>query len=270
MQNRSYLFVPATRTDLIPKAFASGTDAVVVDWEDAVTDERKDEARSLLADYQRDDGRAIWLRINGSAHPDHETDLQAAAKLSCLSGIILPKVTQAATVEQVAERCGLPLIAAIENAEGWLALPEIAAAKGLSALTYGCLDLADQLNLAFGSPAASALINRLRGEMVLHSVVNGLQAPVSSVFPDFQNEAGLRADIEYWRDMGLGGMLCIHPKQVAAVHELLHPGAEKLAFARKVCAAAERTTLGAFQIDGKMVDAPVIAQCRRLLAQYGD
>ena len=106
--------------------------------------------------------------------------------------------------------------------------------------------------------------------MVLHSAVNGLQAPVSSVFPDFQDEAGLRADIEYWRDMGLGGMLCIHPKQVAAVHELLHPGEEKLAFARKVCTAAERTTLGAFQIDGKMVDAPVIAQCRRLLVQYGD
>ena len=128
MQNRSYLFVPATRTDLIPKAFASGADAVVVDWEDAVTDERKDEARVLLADYQRDDGRAIWLRINGSAHPDHKTDLQAAAKLSCLSGIILPKVTQAATVEQVADRCSLPLIAAIESAEVWLALPEIAAA----------------------------------------------------------------------------------------------------------------------------------------------
>ena len=75
MQNRSYLFVPATRTDLIPKAFASGADAVVVDWEDAVSDERKDEARSLLAAYDHDDGRKIWLRINGSRHPAHHADL---------------------------------------------------------------------------------------------------------------------------------------------------------------------------------------------------
>ena len=270
MQNRSYLFVPATRTDLIPKAFASGADAVVVDWEDAVSDERKDEARSLLAAYDHDDGRKIWLRINGSRHPAHHADLQAISELSCLCGLILPKAEDAATIGTVARQTGLPLIAAVESARGWLALPQIAAAPGLTALTYGCLDLAADLNLSFGTPAAADLINRLRGDLVLYSAANGLEAPVASVFPDFGHEEGLRADIGYWRDIGMGGMLCIHPKQVSIVHELLHPGEEQLAFARKVCEAAERTSLAVFQIDGKMVDAPVITQCRRLLARYPD
>lgn len=268
MQNRSYLFVPATRTDLINKAFASGADCVVIDWEDAVADQHKHHARQLLAAHDQQDGRKVWLRINGAQHAEYAADLAAVPTLSCLSGIILPKTETAAAVEHAAHTCRLPVLAVIESVRGWLNLPEIAGAEGLVALSYGCLDLANELNLSIGTPAAEQVFNRLRTDLLLHSVSHSLLAPVAAIYPDFQNDAGLEADITFWRDMGFGGMMCIHPKQVAAVHRLLHPSEAALAFARKVCHAADHSQQAAFQIDGKMIDAPAIMQARRLLAQY--
>ena len=268
MQNRSYLFVPATRIDLINKAFVSGADCVVIDWEDAVADQQKDHARQLLTEHDQQDGRKVWLRINGAQHVEYDADLKAIQTLSCLSGIILPKVETAEAIEHTTQTCQLPVLGVIESVRGWLNLPKIAGAQGLVSLSYGCLDLANELNLNIGTQAAEHVFNRLRTDLLLHSRFHALLAPVAAIYPDFQNETGLEADITFWRDMGFGGMMCIHPKQVSAVHRLLHPSEAALEFARKVCHAADHTQQAAFQVDGKMIDAPAIMQARRLLAQY--
>ena len=260
---RTWLFVPATRPERIPKAFAAGADAVIVDWEDAVEADNKNRARQCLDNYH---GTPVWLRLNAASSSEHAADLAAATALqSKISGVLLPKAETATSIAHIAQTLGKPVLAVIETAQGMVGLPEIARAKGLAGLSYGCLDLANQLGLATGTEAAETLFDRIRTDLLLHSAANNLTAPIESIFPDFRNETGLRAYVEKWRDMGMGGMLCIHPTQIATVHHTLQASAEALAFARRVCAAAEESGLAVFHLDGQMIDLPVILRARRLL-----
>lgn len=261
---RTLLFVPGTQLELIPKAFATKADGVIVDWEDAVEADKKASVRQSLANYE---GPPIWLRLNSASSPEHEADLQAAAELSCLIGVLLPKTETSADVRRVADKLGKPVIAVIESAKGMVALPQIAHAKGVSGLSFGCLDLANELGLKKGSAAAEMFFCRLRTDLLIHSAANGLMRPIDSSYPDFNNEAGLLKRLSQWRDLGFGGMLCIHPSQVPLVHEALRATAEELAFARKVCQTADETGSAVFIVDGQMVDLPVIISARRLLQQ---
>ena len=261
---RTLLFVPATRTEMIPKAFASGADVVIIDWEDAVEIENKTLARQSLVNYE---GPPVWVRINAASSSEHEADLKAVAALNCVLGVLLPKTETSADVRRVADTLGKPVIAIIESAKGMVALAQIAHAKGISGLSYGCLDLANDLGIKTHSPAAEIFFNRVRTDLLFHSRANNLMAPIDSVYPDFHDANGLRAYVQQWRDMGFGGMLCIHPNQVAVVHEALPATAEELAFAQKVCQTADETGAAVFHVDGQMVDPPVIATARRLLKQ---
>jgi len=92
-----------------------------------------------------------------------------------------------------------------------------------------------------------------------------LSPPIDTVYPDFNDEIGLSARVSLWSQMGMSGMLCIHPKQVAVVQQALKPTDKALSFAQRVVEEYERSGQAVFEIDGQMVDAPVIARCRQLL-----
>ena len=92
----------------------------------------------------------------------------------------------------------------------------------------------------------------------------GLAPPVAGVTPEIDDDARLLADLARARAHGFGAKLCIHPKQVAAVHAALQPSAVELDWARRVITAAEGTQ-GAVQIDGRMVDKPVLQRAHILL-----
>lgn len=264
---KTCLFVPANRPERIAKAFASGADEVIVDWEDAVPDSEKAEARAATAAYCRTpDAPAVWLRINGTASPHHAGDVAAAAALSEIKGVFLAKTETAADIESVFRAIGKPVAAVIENVQGWGNLADIARACGVAALTYGCLDLANSLGVRYGTAAAQTVFDRLRTDLLIHSRLNRLAAPIETVYPDFNDTSGLQNAARYWHDMGFGGALCIHPKQVSAIKEALRPSENELAFATKVLAEAARSGAAVFQVAGRMVDAPVIAWARHVLA----
>lgn len=263
---QTYLFVPANRPERIAKAFAAGADEVIVDWEDAVPADEKAAARAATADYCRSGAPAVWLRLNGAASPHHAADLAAAAALPEIKGVLLAKTETAAEVETVYQQIGKPVIAVIENVHGWNNVPDIARTNGVAAFTYGCLDLANSLGVRYGTAAAQTVFDRLRTDLLLHSCLNQLAAPIETIYPDFNDTTGLQNAARYWHDMGFGGALCIHPKQVAAIKEALRPSENELAFAAKVLDEAERSGAAVFQVDGQMVDAPVIAWARHVLA----
>ena len=262
-----FLFVPGNRLDLIPNAFGIGADEVAVDWEDALAEAEKDQAMLDLAAYcGSGDAREIWLRVNSADSSRFARDCRALTELPAVKGVILPKAERPADITELHLGCGKSVIALIETAKGILNLPQIAFAQGLHALSYGCLDLSNELGLNFGTPAADTFFNRLRTDLLLHSRLNGLFPPIETVFPNFSDDEGLRRHTVFWRDMGFGGMLCIHPKQVALAKILLQPAPEDAAFAEKVLTEAEHGR-GVFQVDGKMVDAPVIARAKKLLGR---
>ena len=262
---RSALFVPGSRPERFSKALACGADVVIVDFEDAVEEHLKRQARELLGEFLARSAQVrLLVRINSAEHAEHEADLSFCQRHDGVVGIVLPKAESAHQVARVAA-IGKPVWPIIESARGWLALGEIASSAGGERLTFGALDLGLDLGLNTGSVVAEGVLDQMRLAVLLHSRANGLVAPLDTVFPAFDDLDGLRLALGRARDMGFGGALCIHPKQVSTVHEALAPTETQLLWARKVLAAAQ-STQAAFQLDGQMIDAPVLSHAQRLLA----
>jgi citrate lyase subunit beta/citryl-CoA lyase/(S)-citramalyl-CoA lyase len=265
-QNKTWLFVPATRIDRVAKAFASGADVVIVDLEDAVASEDKADARKALQQYHDSaDYQAIWVRINKAGSEAFIKDIALCQQMPKLAGVILAKAEQVSDIEQAYQGSGLPIIALIESAVGLYHIDAMANVSGLVGFSYGFLDLCNDLRVQVGTPAADITANQVRYQLVLTSKVHELAAPIDTVYPDFNDEVGLNARVQLWSQMGMSGMLCIHPKQVAVVQHALKPTESELSFAKRVVEEYERSGQAVFEIDGQMVDAPVIERCRQLL-----
>jgi (S)-citramalyl-CoA lyase len=265
---RSALFVPGSRPERFAKALAAGADAVIVDFEDAVEEPLKAQARAHLAAFLQAAPQAtVWVRVNAPQHAQHSADLAFCAQHAGVVGLLLPKVENAAQIA-VARQGGKPLWPIIESAKGLLALQPIAQAEGVERLSFGSLDLALDLDLNTDSAAARQFLDQARMAVQLHSRGAGLLPPLDGVFPAIDDAEGLQQAMRHAYDMGYGGALCIHPRQVAVIHAALAPSAGELAWARKVVDASEAANgAGAFQLDGQMVDAPVVLRAQRLLAR---
>ena len=269
-QNKTWLFVPATRIDRIDKAFASGADAVIVDLEDAVAKQDKAAARDALKNYYDEQNakqtyRPIWLRINQAGSEEFFKDIVLCQQMPNVAGVLLAKAERAEDIESVYQLIDLPIIALIESAIGLYQVDSMAKAGGLAAFSYGFLDLCNDLQVQVGTPAADIIANQIRYQLILTSKVHQLSPPIDTIYPDFKDEVGLGDRVQLWSQMGMAGMLCIHPKQVATVQQYLHPTDRELEFAKCVVEEYERSGQAVFEIDGEMVDAPVIARSRQLL-----
>ncbi|MDQ6681347.1 MAG: aldolase/citrate lyase family protein, partial [Pseudomonadota bacterium] len=184
-----------------------------------------------------------------------------------LTRLMLPKTESAEQVAAVA--AALPqvaVLALIESALGVDRVAAIAASPSVSRLVFGTLDFALDLDLDVG-PDDGAL-TYAASRIAIASRVAGLPAPVAGVTPEFTDEARLLADWAESRRHGYGAKLCIHPKQVAPIHRALQPSAEALDRARRVL-GAEAASPGAAQLDGRMVDRPVVLQAQRTLRLAG-
>ncbi len=266
---RTALFVPATRLERIAKALASGADAVIVDLEDAVAPADKEAARQALAAHlQAHPAQRVWIRINGPGEAQHAEDVALCRASAAVAGIVVPKVDDAAALA-LAAAAGKPLWPIIESAAAVQALEAIVAVPAAQRLCFGTLDMEVALGLESGSAGAAALLDQLRGRLVLASARAGLEPPLDGVFPDFHDPDGLAAAMARARGMGFGGALCIHPVQVAVIHRVLEPDPAQLRWAGAVLEHAARHGPGVFVHEGRMVDAPVLALARRLLARAG-
>ena len=161
MKIRSALFVPASRPERIPKALASGADAVIVDLEDAVEEPLKAEARANLEAFLTDHRQArLLVRVNAPLHPGQAADLELCRRQPGIVGVVLPKVESAVQVGP-ATAIGKPVWPAVESAAGVHALPAIARVPGVERLTYGGLeqpriDLGDRLTGLHGAVEVGA------------------------------------------------------------------------------------------------------------------
>ncbi|AJD47732.1 citrate lyase subunit beta [Isoalcanivorax pacificus W11-5] len=263
---RSALFVPASRPERIPRALASGADCVIVDLEDAVATDDKNSARDALAAFLRqhpDSGIAV--RVNGCDTPWFSDDLALCRAYPGIRAVVLPKTESARQVTQ-ARTAGLPVWPLIESAAGLLALAEIVRADGVERLSYGGLDLGVDLGLTPGTDGAARMLDAVRYQLLVHARAAGLPAPLETVCTEFNDAATVRRVARLARDSGFAGMLCIHPKQIAPAHDGFGYDAADVAWARRVLDMAAEHHGAAFQLDGRMVDAPVILRAQRIVA----
>lgn len=264
---RTFLFVPASRPERIAKALATGTDIVIVDLEDAVAPADKPAARAaLLAWLDAHADERVTVRINAAGTAWHEDDL-AACRHPGVAGVMLPKADSAAQVEHAHGTSAKPVLCIVETGQGLEALPQIARAQGCARLVFGKLDLAVELDLVPDESDPEELVFLpWRAALVLASQRAGLPAPLDGVFTVIGDAAALSRYAARARRHGFGGQLLIHPTQVAAVAAAFTPSAQDIGWAQAVCRAAEAAGGGAAVLDGRMIDAPVIARAERILA----
>lgn len=265
---KTFLFVPANRPERIDKALASGADAVIVDLEDAVAPDAKDAARQALAGWlaAAGDRQPVLVRVNAVDTPWHAADL-AVCRAGGIAAVMLPKAETAADMERVYATTQRPILPIIESALGVHHVLHIAQAPGCARLVFGKLDLAIDLGLEQADDDREEIVFQpYRAPLVLASRLAGLASPVDGVFTALDDGAGLAAYARRARRDGFGALLLIHPRQVAAVAVALAPAAQELAWAQRVMAASTDARGNAAVVDGRMIDAPVIARARRMLA----
>lgn len=264
---KSVLFVPGSRPERFDKAFATGADQIIVDFEDAVEEVLKPQARLNLDQYLKQNSSArVVVRINAADHPEHKADLEFCKRTQAVAAVMLPKAESQAQISDLS-LIEKPLWPLIESAKGVLAIAGIAQVPGVERLTFGALDLGLDLGLKAGSRSAEKVMDQVRLTLLLESVNAGLAKPIDTVFADIANYDGLRQMASDGRDMGFGGMLCIHPSQVVVANEVYSPTEAEIDWANKVIAAASIQSAGAFRLEGRMVDAPVIRQARQLIEE---
>lgn len=260
---RSYLFVPATRTDRIAKAQAAGPDAVIVDLEDAVAPSDKAAAREAAARDLPGAG-AVFVRVNGPHSEWFEEDLKLCAALG-LGGVIVPKAEAVEQLRHAAKRLkpGTPILPLIETARGYANLAALGKAPQVQRFVFGSIDF--QLDLGITGEGDELLY--FRSGLVLASRLAGIQPPVDGVSVEINDIERVREDALRGKRLGFGGKLCIHPRQVAPVNACFYPGAEDIAWAKRIVDAAAAAKGAAVAVDGKMVDRPVILKAEEILRE---
>lgn len=270
----SFLFVPATQPERLPKALASGADLVIADWEDAVAPADKERARTALADalaaLPAPQRARLLVRINSEATPWFAADLQALAQLTAqgLAGAVVPKAERAQTLQAVAQAAGpqAALVPLVESVAGLAAADALAAAPQVARLAFGHLDFQVDAGMACTDDEQELLPVRMA--LVLASRRAGLAAPIDGVTVDTRNPERMGRDAERARRMGFGGKLCIHPAQVPVLHAAFDPDEAAVTHAQRVRQALEQAGGGVCVLDGRMVDAPVLAQAEQTLLRH--
>ncbi len=267
-QARTLLFVPGNRPERFEKAARCGADAVVLDLEDSVPPADKLAARGAIArEWARLQGLGVPLvvRINTADGEIGRADLAWLAALPSPAAVMVPKAESVSVLEQVHHALrDVPILALIESAAGYAALPSLGGASGVLRLVVGHIDFLADTGLQCDDDESE--LAPLRFAVNIATRLNRLAPPVDGVTVQIGDEARLRKDVRRALRFGFTGKLCIHPAQVAVVHDAFMPTGEELAWARKVLAADSAAGGAAVQVDGRMVDLPVVLQARKTVA----
>jgi citrate lyase subunit beta/citryl-CoA lyase len=266
--------MPGANQRALDRARDIPADALILDLEDSVAPEAKEEARGRVVaavragDYGR---RELVIRVNGPDTPWGRDDLAAAVAVGP-DAILVPKVSSAAEVTQAVQQ----LAAAPAHTRLWvmmetpLAILNAAAIAGaearLSCLVLGTNDLVKETR---ARPAGGrfALVPMLTAS-ILAGRAHGLDI-IDGVFNDFRDESGFRVECEQGRDLGMDGKTLIHPGQVAVCNEVFSPPPEEVVWSRRVIAAfAEPANKGrgVITLDGRMVERLHLAMAERVVA----
>ena len=285
---RSWLFVPGDSERKLEKGLRNAADALILDLEDAVSDERQEVARELVsATLKANPARSrqqLWVRVNPLDSELALADL-AAVMAGAPDGICLPKVTSAAEVNELGHylsaleaREGLALgstgilCVATETAASLLTFQSYleGISERLVGMTWGAEDLAAALGASDNRNPASGEYDDpyLMAKSLCLATARAIDVqPVGAVYVNFRDLEGLEADCLRDRRAGFIGKIAIHPAQSEVINRAFTPSKEEVAYAQRVVDVFEENPgLGTVGLDGKMLDMPHLKQARNVLA----
>ena len=273
MVRRSVMFTPGDRAEMLRKAPDAGADVVVFDLEDAVSVDRKDAARetvrSVLTAPGFEPDCEVCVRVNPvGLGADDDLETVFGDDSVEVDSVMLPKTESSSDVETLVGLLAgydpsISVLALVESARGVLAAAEIAAVDATDALVFGAEDLAADVGATRTADGLEVLYARER--TVLAAAANNVDA-IDTVYTDFGDEAGLVEDTQFAIELGYDGKMAIHPSQVDPINDAFTPDPEELEWAWAVLEGnREAAGRGVFEVDGEMIDAPLIAQAERIV-----
>ena len=277
---RSMLFVPGSNAGMISNTFIYKPDSIMFDLEDSVALAEKDTARMLVAHaLQHPLYREMEtvVRVNPLASEFGLLDLNAVVRAGT-DIVRLPKTDSAQdivdmdkAITEIEKACGravgsTQLLAAIESAQGILAVNDIAkASPRLMGIALGAEDYVRNMKTERSPDGIELLFAR---SSILHAArANGLMA-FDTVYSDARNEEGFLREASLIKQLGFDGKSLINPNQIVLIHNLFAPTQKEVDHAERVIAAAEeaeRNGSGVVSLNGKMVDTPIIERAKLVL-----
>jgi len=277
---RSMLFAPGSDTKKMNKAYGLEADAIILDLEDAVAHSQKATAREQVKEFLGSPpAKPTFVRVNDAKTPFILADLQAAAGKP-ITGIFLAKTESAEEVkhvdwllsllegEQVPEKQKLELVPFLETSLGVEKAYDIACAcPRVKRLALGGNDFTTDIGTPYSTTGDEFFYARSR--LVVASRAAGIEAPLDTVCPFIKDTDSLQEDAKRAQRLGFQGKMVIHPNQIGPVNTIFSPSEKEINNARKIVAAfeeAEAKGTGVIQVDGKMVEYPIVNRARQVLA----
>lgn len=273
--------MPGDNWKMITKSITLGVDSICMDMEDGTAFNKKAEARATIARalQELDFGASEKLaRINSVGSGWEQDDIDAVLPYHP-DGIVIPKVESFEQVEwagRIIEDAELKygwkvnsirILIGVETAKGILNLKEIAAHPRLDAIIFGGEDFAASIGATRTKEAVELLY--ARQAVIVACAAYDLQA-IDIVAIDYKDLEALKAEAEFGAGLGFSGKQVIHPDQVQVVQEAFTPSAESIAYARRIVEtfeASQREGKGAYSLDGKMIDMPLLKNAQKVLAR---
>lgn len=279
---RSYLFAPGDNESLLAKALAASADAVVFDLEDAVSADRKEFARQVVAGAIKRNPHTstpIYVRIN-PVGSDFWLEDAASVVGRGLSGIRLAKAESAEQIaalddhlSRLEARTGIDaesiaIVPTIESARGVMAATEIARRPRVEALCFGMTDFLADIH-ARPDDAFTASLFAL-SSLVIASKASGILPPIASVHTQLNDREGLLASTERYRIIGFLGRSCIHPSQIEVINNVFTPSAQEVAQAEALLAVFENSAAlqrgASVSNQGQFIDEAVVKRARGIIS----
>ncbi|MFP5332702.1 MAG: HpcH/HpaI aldolase/citrate lyase family protein [Acidimicrobiia bacterium] len=274
MRLRSVLFAPAVRPELIEKLPRAQADAVVIDCEDATPPGSKAAGRANAYEFGgrlATDGMSVFIRINAVGSPWFADDVREGVPPGA-AGVVLPMVESSDQLDELAsvlareDRPALAVIAGLETAAGVDQARTLLAHPVVTAGYFGAEDFIADMGGVRTETNTEVLLARS-----LVAIAGRLaQVPVlDQVVVAYRDDERFRREAREARSMGYAGKMCIHPAQVAIAHEVFTPSPEEVESARRLIEAheaAEREGRSVVVVDGKMIDGPLVAQAKKVIA----
>jgi citrate lyase subunit beta/citryl-CoA lyase len=271
---RSLLFAPASRPEMLAKLPRSAPDGVVIDLEDAVPPDAKDEARGharemgerLAAEHPE---LGVYVRVNAVRSPWFTDDIGRALAPG-LTGVVVPKLDSPNDIDVVTDGLrrsrlsDLALVAGIETAAGVARIDDLLRPPIVAAY-FGAEDFITDMGGVRTESGAEVLYARSR--VALAARLAGVHA-IDQIVPRFDDEERFVADARDGRAIGYGGKLCIHPSQVPLANQVFSPSADEIDHARRLIEAHDAATArgeAAIAFEGQMVDEPMVRRARDTL-----
>ncbi len=262
---RSLLFIPGDNPSMLQNAFVFDSDYVIIDLEDAVSIDNKDAARNLVREYLTicDDLSKVVVRINGFDTSFYQADL-AMLKDFEIYAVMVPKV-DILVMEKYEQEYDFNVIAIVESCIAVTQIEKIVQNEKIIGVLLGAEDLASDLEVSRTVDSVEILLPR---QLLAYYCKAYKKIAIDTPCTNTNDIDIIEADTKKAKSIGLKAKACIHPNQVHIINDVFTISKEDIVWAKRVMqVASENVGKGAFSLDGKMIDEPIIKRAKNYLHQ---